>query len=158
MKIEFEKSECSRCGGEGRLIGFSHVHGGVCFKCNGKGRVLTRSGAAAYKRVQEVQKRVCTVAASSVKPGDRIQGSDKKFRTVVSVETTLGPGNGKSRYGVEGSESYVEYWTFGETIIRTAKNAYSGAAHREVVLAWTNETIAVAAEAVKRMKGASVTA
>lgn len=153
-KIVFEKQACSRCGGSGRMP-FS-VYGGVCFKCNGKGEMLTRRGAAAFKKVQEVRKQVCTVPASSVKPGMRIVGSDGKARTVVSVETRLGKGNGVGRSGVEGTDSFCEVWTYGETLIRTKKNGYSGAAHRSVTLAWTAETLAVAAEAVRRMKGATV--
>lgn len=29
---------CSRCSGSGTIQGFSHVVGGVCFKCHGSGR------------------------------------------------------------------------------------------------------------------------
>lgn len=30
---------CERCGGTGTIRGFSHVLGGVCFKCGGSGRL-----------------------------------------------------------------------------------------------------------------------
>lgn len=30
--------QCSRCGGSGYLSYYGHVHGGVCFKCNGSGK------------------------------------------------------------------------------------------------------------------------
>lgn len=155
MRIDFEKSTCTRCGGSGQMP-FA-AYGGRCFKCNGRGETMTRAGAAAYKRVKKVQQEVCSIPASSVKAGDRIVGSDGKTRTVVSVETRLGKGNGVSKYGVEGTDSYVETWTYGETVIRTQKNSYSGAAHRLVLVAWTAETLAVAAKAVERMKGAVVT-
>lgn len=29
--------QCTRCDGSGRVIGFSHIAGGVCFSCDGKG-------------------------------------------------------------------------------------------------------------------------
>lgn len=33
---------CSRCDGKGRIGGFSHVLGGVCFACKGSGRQKSR--------------------------------------------------------------------------------------------------------------------
>lgn len=33
---------CSRCDGEGRVKSFSHVLGGVCFKCGGSGKQKTK--------------------------------------------------------------------------------------------------------------------
>lgn len=39
---------CGRCGGDGRLVAFSHVKGGVCFQCEGLGTVAC--GAAKYRR------------------------------------------------------------------------------------------------------------
>ncbi len=158
MKIQFEQVECSRCGGAGRLVGFSHVYGGVCFGCNGSGKKMTPAGARAFKKVQEVQKRLCVVPASSVQVGQKIKGGDGKFRTVTSVVTKLGKGNGIYKQGVEGSESYSESWVYGQTVISTGKNSYQSAAHASVTVAWTSETIAVAAEAVKNMKGAVVSA
>lgn len=32
--------ECPRCGGRGNIPAFSHVQGGVCFKCGGTGSPL----------------------------------------------------------------------------------------------------------------------
>lgn len=34
--------KCSRCQGRGRLTAFSHVIGGVCFKCGGTGAQATK--------------------------------------------------------------------------------------------------------------------
>lgn len=34
--------KCSRCRGNGRLNAFSHVIGGVCFKCGGTGTQATK--------------------------------------------------------------------------------------------------------------------
>lgn len=30
-------STCGRCGGHGRITAFGHVHGGLCFACDGTG-------------------------------------------------------------------------------------------------------------------------
>ena len=32
------RNPCSRCGGAGRIDGYRHVEGGICFKCGGHGR------------------------------------------------------------------------------------------------------------------------
>tara|TARA_R110002051_G_scaffold4866_3_gene26857 strand:- start:522 stop:1004 length:483 start_codon:yes stop_codon:yes gene_type:complete len=37
------KYECLRCDGKGKLWEFTHVLGGVCFKCNGSGSVLLKN-------------------------------------------------------------------------------------------------------------------
>ena len=52
MKISFQTITCKRCEGTGGLSDFIHVQGGMCFGCLGKGKKLTRKGAAA-KRVFE---------------------------------------------------------------------------------------------------------
>ncbi len=49
MKIQFDTTECTRCNGEGRIDIYRHVAGGVCAKCTGSGRMLSRSGAAANR-------------------------------------------------------------------------------------------------------------
>lgn len=38
-------TECSRCSGNGRIIGFSHVVGGRCFGCGGSGKVAVKPSA-----------------------------------------------------------------------------------------------------------------
>jgi hypothetical protein len=35
--------QCPRCGGIGHIPGFSHVMGGMCFKCGGSGKILPPS-------------------------------------------------------------------------------------------------------------------
>ena len=52
MKISFQTITCKRCEGTGGLSHFIHIQGGMCFGCLGKGKKLTRKGAAA-KRVFE---------------------------------------------------------------------------------------------------------
>ena len=39
VKTVSGRTSCSRCGGSGTLREYSHVEGGVCFKCGGSGRV-----------------------------------------------------------------------------------------------------------------------
>lgn len=45
--VAIESKPCSRCGGDGKLHHFGHVHGGVCFKCNGVKNIMTKRGFAA---------------------------------------------------------------------------------------------------------------
>jgi hypothetical protein len=46
----FEKGEpCWKCSGTGRIRGFSHVMGGVCFRCGGVGTPLSKRGAEARR-------------------------------------------------------------------------------------------------------------
>ena len=40
---------CSRCGGSGKLSGYSHVWGGVCFKCGGTGTQATKPSSKPIK-------------------------------------------------------------------------------------------------------------
>jgi hypothetical protein len=37
------KVECGKCAGKGTINGFSHVKGGVCFTCGGKGYKMQKS-------------------------------------------------------------------------------------------------------------------
>lgn len=48
MKIEYEKEDCSRCGGSGHYS-FNSMHGSVCYGCGGTGKRLTKRGAATKK-------------------------------------------------------------------------------------------------------------
>lgn len=86
----FPVVECSRCQGRGKLNGFSHVHGGVCFKCDGKG-FTHRAGKAAklatafYAAIRTAQR----PELANVKVGDEIRfGKMDEFRRVEMIETT----------------------------------------------------------------------
>lgn len=35
---EPESRPCGRCGGSGKIRGYEHVAGGICFRCSGSGR------------------------------------------------------------------------------------------------------------------------
>jgi hypothetical protein len=64
-KFIFEEQCCTRCGGGGKYS-FNLMYGDVCFKCNGKGRTLTKRGQAA----QEYYRNLCSVKARDLKVGD----------------------------------------------------------------------------------------
>jgi hypothetical protein len=55
MGLLFENVRCSRCGGSGRMP--YAVYNGVCFKCEGKGAVLTKRGRAAQTYLDSLRKR-----------------------------------------------------------------------------------------------------
>jgi RecJ-like exonuclease len=37
------KSECTKCMGKGHIRAYDHVAGGICFTCNGKGYIETKT-------------------------------------------------------------------------------------------------------------------
>ena len=51
-KLLFESNGCSRCGGSGKMP--YSVYNGVCFKCNGKGEVLTKRGRVAQEFLNDL--------------------------------------------------------------------------------------------------------
>lgn len=153
--IAYETEDCSRCGGSGTMP--YSVYGGACFKCNRKGRTMTRAGRTAHAKAQEWAAANLTVAASSVKVGDRIVTSSGT-RTVTAVDVKLGQGNGQSRIGTEGTDTFAEWWSLGVTTISVA-NGYgeSGPAHRDVRLGWTRESLTEVAALFGHLKGLQVT-
>ena len=80
MIIKFEKSECSRCGGAGRITAYIGIKGGICFGCNGAKSRLTRKGAAAAKRFDEAMQ----IAVTDLAEGTIIK-VDGKRREIVSI-------------------------------------------------------------------------
>jgi hypothetical protein len=64
-KLLFESTSCGRCGGSGRY-GPTSVYAGKCFKCHGRGEVLTKRGAAAQMFLNDLRKK----PASEFKVGD----------------------------------------------------------------------------------------
>lgn len=64
---QFERVTCSRCFGNG-MYGPKHIDGGRCFKCGGKGALLTKRGAAANALATQL----LSIRADEVRPGDRI--------------------------------------------------------------------------------------
>jgi peptidoglycan hydrolase-like protein with peptidoglycan-binding domain len=64
----FESKVCSKCGGEGKIWTYSNVMGGVCFKCQGRGRTLTPRG----QKANGYYKGLLSTPANELKPGDKI--------------------------------------------------------------------------------------
>lgn len=91
-KLLFENTTCSRCGGGGRMP-FA-VYGGVCFKCHGRGAVLTKRGRAAQEWLNAQREK----PLDQFVPGDLIYadgvdciGKPGQFHRVISVEFMSGP-------------------------------------------------------------------
>lgn len=162
LRITYDTTTCSRCGGSGRMP--YSVYGGVCFKCNGKGQYLTPQGRKVRAWFDAWAERHLTVAASTLEPGDRIVVHGATW-TVTERTTTLGKGNGRSMRGVEGTDTYVETWTYGQTTINyerrtrtgVVREGYLTAAHASVRLAWTTETLQAALDECRFRKGYTTT-
>jgi hypothetical protein len=45
-KANRPKGNCTRCGGTGHILAYSHVRGGTCLKCDGSGNVKPPLGGA----------------------------------------------------------------------------------------------------------------
>jgi hypothetical protein len=90
MKTLFESQSCSRCGGSGKHS-YCQMHGDMCFKCSGKGVVLTKRGSAA----QSFYVSLCSKRISQLTPGDfvRFKGS-KKMVKVLEVRLNDADGGG----------------------------------------------------------------
>lgn len=131
VKFEYETKDCSRCGGSGRYS-FNMMDGDKCYGCNGSGKQLTPAAKKTMKAVKEWQAKNFTVAVSSLEPGQVVIYNGAR-RTVVKVETELGYGGGKSKWGVEGTPSFVEVWQLGRTTLTTKKMSMLMAAHAPVV-------------------------
>jgi len=63
-----ERETCSRCGGGGSYS-WCQSHGSRCFKCGGKGEVLTKRGHAANLYLRSLM----TVSVASLEPGDVVR-------------------------------------------------------------------------------------
>lgn len=146
MKIVFDMIDCSRCGGNGKMP-FAN-YGGVCFKCNGKGRMMSPNGKRAWRKMLEVQKEICSIPASSLKVGDKIMDSQKKPRVVQEIKVSLG----------KGRVSSPDWDQYGEAVVVCKGYSMSMAAHADVLKAWDSESLAVCADRLKNFKGAKVVA
>lgn len=81
---KFETITCTRCNGTGHHS-YCETHGTRCFKCAGRGRVLTPRGIAARHYFDDL----CSKPAGEVVAGDLIQINDfgrKCFSEVVNVD------------------------------------------------------------------------
>jgi hypothetical protein len=66
-KLLFESCVCSRCCGSGHHS-YCQMYGTTCFKCNGRGVVLTKRGAEAQRYYNELGRK----PAPALVPGDVI--------------------------------------------------------------------------------------
>lgn len=64
----FESATCSRCGGSGSYS-WCQMHGSRCFKCGGRGWVLTKRGAEAARYFRALLSK----PAEQLVPGDKIR-------------------------------------------------------------------------------------
>ena len=78
--LRFEREICSRCGGCGRYS-YNARNGTICFKCLGKGKVLTKRAAVAAKWANEQT----LVSVALVKVGDRVKAMGSVM-TVIEIE------------------------------------------------------------------------
>ena len=81
-----ETEVCSRCGGSGRYS-YCQMYGDRCFKCFGKGNVLTKRGKVANDYLRSIRsKRADQIVAGDVIRDDGIPGfSGAQWCTVLSV-------------------------------------------------------------------------
>lgn len=63
---EIEYNVCTRCSGTGQHS-FCTLHGTTCFKCHGRGKVLTARGKVVSAYIRSL--RWATIRAEQVKPG-----------------------------------------------------------------------------------------
>jgi hypothetical protein len=75
--LRLERETCSRCSGTGHYS-YCQMYGTVCFKCGGKGQILTKRGQAALAYLKDLRAR----KVSELKVGDTIK---VQFHGVVKV-------------------------------------------------------------------------
>jgi len=83
----FETESCSRCGGSGKYS-WCQAHLDVCFKCGGRGIVLTKRGRVA----QDFFRDSMLIPVSEVKAGDVVLDLGKKIKVIGVSPDTLNVG------------------------------------------------------------------
>lgn len=80
---DLEFIPCSRCCGSGQYS-FCTMHGSRCFKCHGKGKVLTKRGSLTNEFIKSL--RATEVSIKDLKIGDWIKiPGESKFSKIVSI-------------------------------------------------------------------------
>lgn len=143
-QLHFESSTCARCGGSGYMP-FS-AYGGVCFKCNGGGLVLTPAGKSARKLFDEL-----IAAATDRKPawdvaiGERIAVLPGKFARVLDKTFTSGSG------------AVIDGKCLGSAVLVTkGSNMHYTPDHMVGIAPSTERRNEIVREVVKRRKGATL--
>jgi hypothetical protein len=156
QKISYETSECTRCGGEGRINAFGHVHGGTCFGCNGAGHLMTRKGKAAYQKVQAWKAENTTVALTDIVPGDRIYVQNMRGARVAVTVISVTQKDEGTAYIVNGETVYpISLLTVDSRGNETSRGHRPGSAttYQRVL---TQDDLQTLAGVVARMSGATV--
>lgn len=124
-KFQLAKTPCWKCDGKGRIYGFMHVEGGVCFRCGGRGFDYVSKKAA-----QAFNDALPRKAAKDLQVGDRIRvsGVTRDLRTTFrywATVTKVGEPKKVGRYGegVHGTPGYVERDVINMTVV-THSNRY----------------------------------
>lgn len=136
MKVTFETTECTRCGGSGKYS-FNPLDGDRCYGCRGTGSQLTRAGKAAKARFDKAMEEM-KVTYADVNEGDKIRQvhGNRKWNTILSVtDDDLNPG----RIVVK-----TYQWTL---------STFPSCS----VYRWDPKVAEKAANAVSRLKGATIT-
>lgn len=71
FRIEFEKRECTRCGGSGRFS-FTPEYGDKCFKCAGNTTILSTAGSRAFRALEDLLEERLSKEAQDIKQGDLV--------------------------------------------------------------------------------------
>src|SRR5580693_6740684 len=83
-KTLFESITCSRCAGSGKYS-YCQMYGDTCFKCHGRGIVLTKRGQAA----QDFYTTLLSKTTLELKAGDKVLSPDmfggSNWKTVTEV-------------------------------------------------------------------------
>jgi hypothetical protein len=61
MKTTKKTRECPKCGGHGHIEAFSGIAGGVCFRCNGTGKVADRITARPTPPLSDYQAKMIQI-------------------------------------------------------------------------------------------------
>lgn len=82
---------CSRCSGSGKLAGFSHVVGGVCFKCGGSGKQRAKPAAPSTRYVVSLVNRATGAAEPyyTVRAKNEVQALKKARAWAANVSEAL---------------------------------------------------------------------
>ncbi|MFI0967142.1 hypothetical protein ACH4S8_38010 [Streptomyces sp. NPDC021080] len=119
--INFETTECSRCGGTGHHQ-YNQITGTVCFQCLGTKTVLTRRGRLARERYDEAMAARLAVPVVDLQPGDLVWAhystysgytpvdSRKAWRRVKAVEIQENGGIGRHVLDADGNKTGEIIW------------------------------------------------
>ena len=82
----FEHNQCGKCDGSGYIRAFSHVAGGTCFSCHGRGYHLTRHGKADVARYRAAVDTAALRKVADVQVGDHVKlPGDNKYAIVKAL-------------------------------------------------------------------------